>query len=51
MFRGSTNIGDLDDIIGGEEPESIISSNRRLTLAQIRAIRDTGRLPNGFRTI
>ncbi|GIP04900.1 MULTISPECIES: hypothetical protein [Paenibacillus] len=51
VFRGSTNIGDLDDIIGGEEPESIISSNRRLTLAQIRAIRDTGRLPNGFRTI
>lgn len=51
VFRGNTNIADLDDIIRGEEPESIISSNRRLTLAQIRAIRNTGTLPNGFRTI
>nr|WP_106406109.1 hypothetical protein [Paenibacillus solani] len=51
VFRGNTNIGDLDDIIRGEEPESIISSNRRLTLAQIREIRNTGELPNGFRTI
>jgi len=51
VFRGNTNIGDLDDIIRGEEPESIISTNRRLTLAQIREIRNTGELPNGFRTI
>lgn len=52
VFRGNTNIADLGDIIGGdEEPESIISTNRRLTLAQIRAIRDAGVLPSGFRSI
>ncbi|WP_339224585.1 hypothetical protein MKY82_26145 [Paenibacillus sp. FSL W7-1279] len=51
VFRGNTNLADLDDIIRGEEPESIISSNRRLTRAQIRAIRDAGVLPSGFRSI
>ncbi|GIP57958.1 hypothetical protein MKX50_16130 [Paenibacillus sp. FSL W8-0186] len=51
VFRGVTNIADLDDIIAGSEPESIISSNRRLSLAEIRAIRRTGVLPNGFRSI
>ncbi|WP_373456894.1 hypothetical protein [Paenibacillus sp. MDMC362] len=51
VFRGNTNLADLDDIIRGEEPESIISSNRRLTRAQIRAIRETGVLPSGFRSI
>ncbi|OMF74559.1 hypothetical protein [Paenibacillus glucanolyticus] len=51
VFRGSTNIADLGDIIGGEEPESIISSNRFLTLAEIREIRDTGVLPSGFRSV
>lgn len=51
VFRGNTNIADLDDIIRGEEPESIISSKRRLTLSQIRTIRETGVLPSGFRSI
>lgn len=51
VFRGVTNIADLDDIIAGNEPESIISSNIRLSLAEIRAIRRTGILPSGFRSI
>lgn len=52
VFRGTTNIRDLDDIIrGDEDPESIIISSRRLTLEQIRTIRRTGRLPQGFRDV
>ncbi|TLS48766.1 hypothetical protein FE782_28905 [Paenibacillus antri] len=51
VFRGTTNIADLDDIVAGEEPESLIISNSRLTLARIREIRRTGRLPEGYRTI
>lgn len=51
VFRGNRNLADLDDIIGGNDPESLISSNSRLTLAQIRAIRDTGRLPSGYRLL
>lgn len=51
VFRGNTNIADLDDIIRGEDPESLVMSNSRLTLAQIRNIRNTGALPQGFRLI
>lgn len=51
VFRGVTNIADLDDIIFGNDPESLISSNSRLSLEQIRTIRRTGNLPNGFRSI
>jgi hypothetical protein len=51
VFRGTTNIADLDDIISGNDPDSLIISRSRLTLAQIRTIRRTGRLPEGFRTI
>jgi len=51
VFRGSVNIADLDDIIAGSDPESLIISSSRLTLAQIRTIRRTGVLPPGFRTI
>lgn len=51
VFRGTRNIPDLDDIIGGNDPESLIISRRRLTLEQIREIRRTGRLPEGFRTV
>jgi hypothetical protein len=51
VFRGTTNIRDLDDIIRGEEPDSLIISRSRLTLAQIRRIRRTGTLPQGYRTI
>lgn len=51
VFRGNTNIADLGDIIRGEDAESLVSANFRLTLAQIRNIRNTGVLPAGFRTI
>jgi hypothetical protein len=51
VFRGTTNIRDLDDIIRGEEPDSLIISRSRLTLDQIRNIRRTGNLPQGYRTI
>jgi hypothetical protein len=51
VFRGSRNIANLDDIIFGEEPESIVMANFRLTLAQIRTIRRTGNLPSGFRRL
>lgn len=51
VFRGNRNLADLDDIIGDEDAESLISTNQRLTLVQIRAIRDTGVLPNGYRRI
>ncbi|MFB9277984.1 hypothetical protein [Cohnella cellulosilytica] len=51
VFRGNTNIRDLDDIIGDNDAESLISTNQRLTLAQIRAIRDSGNLPQGYRRL
>jgi hypothetical protein len=51
VFRGNTNLRDLDDIIRGNDVESLISSNIRLSLAQIRAIRDSGNLPPGFRRL
>jgi hypothetical protein len=51
VFRGTTNLADLDDIINGSDPESLIISNRRLTLDQIRQIRRTGNLPSGFRSV
>ncbi|MEF3304968.1 hypothetical protein [Paenibacillus sp. GYB003] len=51
VFRGNRSIADLDDIIRGNDAESLISSNVRLSLAQIRTIRRTGRLPSGFRTL
>lgn len=51
VFRGNVSLRDLDDIIGDNDPESLISSNRFLTLAQIRAIRSSGNLPSGFRRL
>lgn len=51
VFRGNTNIRDLDDIIGDNDAESLISTNVRLTLAEIRAIRDSGSLPSGYRLL
>lgn len=51
VFRGTRNIPDLDDIIRGESPESLIISRSRLTLEQIRQIRRTGVLPAGYRTV
>ncbi|MGM1047943.1 hypothetical protein SAMN05661091_1342 [Paenibacillus uliginis N3/975] len=51
VFRGNRNIADLDDIIRGEDAESLVMANFRLSLAQIRNIRNTGVLPQGFRRI
>jgi hypothetical protein len=51
VFRGNTNIADLDDIIAGNDPDSLVMANSRLTLTQIRNIRSSGNLPQGFRTI
>ena len=51
VFRGSINIADLDNIIRGEDPESLVMANFRLSVAQIREIRRTGELPSGFRTL
>lgn len=51
VFRGTTNIRDLDDIIRGEDADSLIISRSRLTLEQIRRIRRTGNLPEGFRSV
>lgn len=51
IFRGTRNIADLDDIVAGESPDSLIISRRRLTVAQVRNIRRTGNLPQGFRRV
>ncbi|WP_020618835.1 hypothetical protein [Paenibacillus daejeonensis] len=51
ILRGNRSIRDLDDLIGGNDVESLISTNQRLTIAQVREIRRTGRLPQGYRLI
>ncbi|AIQ52548.1 MULTISPECIES: hypothetical protein [Paenibacillus] len=51
VIRGNRNIRDLDDYIRGNDVESLISTNQRLTLQQIRDIRRTGDLPSGYRLI
>ncbi|MDF2670876.1 MAG: hypothetical protein K0R67_3182 [Paenibacillus sp.] len=51
ILRGNRSIADLDDIIAGNDPESLISSNVRLTAQQVRNIRSTRTLPNGFRLL
>ena len=51
ILRGNRTLRDLDDLINGNDVESIISTNQRLTAEQVRAIRDSGRLPSGYRTI
>ncbi|WP_425271055.1 hypothetical protein [Paenibacillus barcinonensis] len=37
----------MDDLIRGNDVESLISTNERLTLAEIRAIRHNRSLPTG----
>ncbi|MNW48992.1 hypothetical protein D3C74_263860 [compost metagenome] len=51
VLRGNRSIADLDDFINGNDVESLISSNQRLTLQQIRNIRSSGQLPSGYRVI
>ncbi|MFS0723803.1 hypothetical protein [Paenibacillus sp. 1P07SE] len=51
ILRGNRSIRDLDDLIAGNDVESLISTNQRLTIEQVRRIRRTGRLPQGYRVI
>lgn len=51
ILRGNRTIRDLDDFLSGRDVESLISTNQRLTAAQVRAIRDSGQLPAGYRLI
>ncbi|WP_342552247.1 hypothetical protein [Paenibacillus sp. FSL R7-0652] len=51
ILRGNRSIRDLDDFFRRSDAASLISSNRRLTAAQIRRIQRTGQLPPGFRLI
>ncbi|WP_010269135.1 hypothetical protein [Paenibacillus senegalensis] len=48
ILRGNRSIRDLDDLIAGNDVESIISTNQRLTVEQVRAIRNAGQLPAGY---
>ncbi|OXM13353.1 hypothetical protein [Paenibacillus herberti] len=45
------NLPELEDLLRGEDVESLISSNQRLSVAQVRLIRLTGVLPAGFRIV
>lgn len=51
ILRGSRRLNDLDDLIGGEDVESLIATNQRLTVEQVRQIRASGTLPSGYRLI
>lgn len=51
VLRGNRSIRELDDFLRKGDVESLIASNQRLTLAQIREIKRTGELPPGYRTI
>ncbi|MFS0858646.1 MULTISPECIES: hypothetical protein [Paenibacillus] len=51
VLRGNRIIRELDDFLRRGDVESLIASNQRLTLAQIRQIRRTGELPPGYRLI
>lgn len=51
VLRGNRSIRELDDFLRRGDVESLIASNERLTLAQIRRIRRTGNLPPGYRLI
>ncbi|MHA0858296.1 hypothetical protein [Paenibacillus sp. CMAA1364] len=51
ILRGNHNIRDLEDFIAGHDVESLISSNQRLTVDEVRKIRNRSSLPNGYRLI
>ncbi|MDT9726917.1 hypothetical protein DUZ99_18280 [Xylanibacillus composti] len=51
ILRRNRNIADLDDLINGADVESLIATNQRLTVEQVRGIRNSGTLPSGYRTI
>ncbi|CAM4454430.1 hypothetical protein U9M73_21645 [Paenibacillus phoenicis] len=41
----------LDVLIGGNDVESLIATNQRLTAEQVREIRRSGTWPSGYRLI
>ncbi|MBM7567566.1 hypothetical protein [Paenibacillus sacheonensis] len=51
VFRGVTNLREIEDIVVYGGAESLLSSNAYLTLDQIRAIRNSGQLPDNYRRI
>lgn len=51
ILRGNRSIRELDDFLRRGDVESLISSNQRLTPAQVRVIQRTGSLPSGYRLI
>lgn len=51
ILRGNRSIRELDDFLRRGDVESLISSNQRLTPAQVRTIQRTGGLPSGYRLI
>jgi hypothetical protein len=51
VLRGNRIIRELDDFLRRGDVESLIASNQRLTLAQIREIRRTGEHPPGYQLI
>jgi hypothetical protein len=51
ILRGNRSIRELDDFLRRGDVESLISSNQRLTPAQVRAIQRSGSLPSGYRLI
>lgn len=51
VFHGLRNVSDLDNLVHGNDANSLISTDRYLMPEQIRAIRDSGQLPDGYRTI
>ncbi|WP_248548151.1 hypothetical protein [Paenibacillus odorifer] len=51
ILRGNRSIRELDDFLRRGDVESLISSNQRLTPAQVRTIQRTGSLPSGYRLI
>ncbi|MBY3624649.1 hypothetical protein HGO21_34680 [Acinetobacter sp. CUI P1] len=51
ILRGNRSIRELNDFLRRGDVESLISSNQRLTPAQVRVIQRTGSLPSGYRLI
>ncbi|AIQ46949.1 hypothetical protein R70723_14475 [Paenibacillus sp. FSL R7-0273] len=51
ILRGNRSIRELDDILRRGDVESLISTNQRLTAAQVRAIQRKGTLPAGYRLL
>ena len=51
LFRGTTDLPDLDAAVCNSKPVSLIISQSPLTIAQIQQISRSGTLPPGYRTV